>query len=191
MADLHLIVVLLLDVFHFLLMAHLVHLQLPLVLLLSLKQLLLFALHLHSEVLIALLLMLTVHPLAIHLLLGLLRLVVLLVVSLVGLVGLWIWLESLLHHLLGFVGTLALLLHVLLVAFLEIFELLSVVVFVLCDQVLQPVHVRLERLDVLIVLAVELTSFRAHARLGVLLRWWRRLGRQGVHHARHVLWSTP
>ena len=172
---------------HILLVVHLVHLHLPHVLLVGVCHLLSVVLHLHFEVVVALhfhlcslvVLLLLHHShllfllhahllLLLHALLSDLGLVILIVVLLIGLSGPWIRLHGMPHHFFGVISSLSLLLDVLLLAVLQGFELLGVALAILPHSASQLVDRALERFDLLLMLAVQLSRLRAHSGLGIL-----------------------
>ena len=108
---------------------------------------------------------------------------VLLVVILISLISLGVGLHGFGHHLFGFLGSLFLLLDIFLMTVLEGFELFGIALAVLLDRPCQLVDLVLERLDVPLVLTVQLSRFGAHPRLGLFQPRGTRRGR----HRRHRL----
>ena len=72
------------------------------------------------------------------------------------------------HHFFGVISSLSLLLDVLLLAVLQGFELLGVALAILPHSASQLVDRALERFDLLLMLAMQLSRLRAHSGLGIL-----------------------
>ena len=152
---------------HHLLMTELIQFHLAFVLLLLHSHLFAVVHQLLLHDLIALLL----HPHSLHVLLlkhGLLLSgMVLLVVILISLISLGVRLHGLVHHLFGLLGSLSLLLDIFMMTVLEGFELLGIALAVLLDRPCQFIDLVLERLDVPLMLTVQLSRLGAHPRLGL------------------------
>ena len=131
------------------------HLRSLVVLLLLHHSHLLFLLHAH--------LLLLLHALLLNL-----GLVILVVVLLVSLSGPWVRLHGMPHHFFGILSSLCLLLDVLPLAILQGLELLGVALAILPHSASQLVDRALERFDLFLMLAVQLSRLRAHSGLWLL-----------------------